>query len=127
MMMNKNQRTRMLPRFAALALSVFVVAAFAQPLRHDPFARPRLGPEAAAATSADGLPAAEPAPPWQPELRGVMQAGASSLANVAGRVVTVGESVDGWRLLRVDDGSAVFAQGRKQTILWMNNAGPNTR
>lgn len=115
-------------RLAMLALiSVLGVAANAQPLRNDPFARPRLGSEAALASSADGPPAAEPAPPWQPELRGVMQAGAASLANVGGRVVTIGESVDGWRLVRVDDGTALFVHGRRQTILSMNNAGQNKR
>lgn len=86
-------------------------------LRHDPFHRPQ--PTAAGAAGS----AASAAAPWQPELRGVMQAGDASMVNVGGSQVGLGESIDGWRLLRVEDGKAVFGQGARRTTLTMTNAG----
>lgn len=97
-------------------------------LRHDPFRRPQIGPNGVVvvrnpAEEREGAPAVIEPPPWQPELRGVMLAGADSVANVEGTLLRIGETTDGWRLLRVDDGRATFTKAGRQTTLTMNNAG----
>lgn len=112
-----------------LALAGAASSAPAQGLRHDPFVRPTARAAASAASSASAAiytgstAAVEPAP-WQPVLRGVVLAGSASMVNVDGSVVGLGESIDGWRLVRVEDGRATFVNGRRQTILSMLNQGP---
>lgn len=78
-------------------------------LRHDPFRRPG-GTQVGAIA-----PAVEVE--WRPRLRGVLLAGRSSLANVEGQMVGIGESLDGHRLLSVTDYQAVFEKdGRRITL-----------
>lgn len=101
-------------------------------LRQDPFRRPQIGPNGVVvvrnpAEEREGAPAVIEPPPWQPDLRGVMLAGADSIANVDGTILRIGEAIDGWRLLRVDDGRATFAKAGRQTTLSMNNAGQARR
>ena len=94
-----------------LALLAGEALAQAPILKHDPFARPALGsfrPEGAAVAR----PRAVAPPPEDPKrilnLHAVMMAGPSSIANVNGVMVRVGESLHGYRLLEVHDRSAVF-------------------
>ena len=88
------------------------------PLRHDPFVRPRLGP-----APADAASAAAELPRWNAELRAVMEAGKRSAVNVDGHVLTLGEHHDGHRLVRVEDGRAVFSKDGVLTTLTMSPAG----
>ena len=112
------------PRAAhACALGAALAAgAAAQPLRHDPFARPRLGP-APASGAAPGAAAPAEADPWRPVLRAVMQAGRDSVVNVDGRLVAIGETIDGYRLVKVEDARAVFSKDGRRTTLTMHDAG----
>ena len=75
-------------------------------LHIDPFEKPAelLAPPPAEPTA----PADAPPPPWMPELRAVMVAGSASMANVDGRLVAIGEEVEGHRLVEVTDRRAVF-------------------
>jgi hypothetical protein len=44
------------------------------------------------------------------ELRATLTLGRRSLANVAGKIIGIGEEIDGFRLLAVAEGSAVFVK-----------------
>lgn len=101
------------PICAALALAAPYDAALAQArvLQHDPFSRPALG---GLPNAQRGLPAAPamrgevPAPAPKLKLHAVLVAGPDSIANVDGVMVRVGDSVQGYRLVAVQDRSAVF-------------------
>ena len=89
---------------AAIATSLVVCAARAgdaPALTKDPFVRPQLIELA--------QPVAAIAPPPL-ELRAVLSAGDTSLANVGGRILRVGEEIDGYRLVAVSEGGARFAR-----------------
>ena len=76
--------------------------AHAAPALRDPFARPAA---AVAARAAD----AEPAEPARiPELRAVVLAGARAIANIDGNVVSVGDTVAGWRVGRIAERTVVL-------------------
>lgn len=85
----------------------------APPIRHDPFRRPAGG----ANTAEPGQPAAPAV--WQPTLRGVLLAGKTSLANVDGQMVALGETLDGHRLVSVSDHQAVFEKDGRRMVLDM--------
>ena len=96
----------------ALALAAAAAPAGGEPPvpGPDPFQPPpALQAKPAVRATGPGEPA--PAPP---RLRGTLAAGSGSLANLGGTVVGVGESVDGYRLLAVEEGAAVFLrEGRR--------------
>lgn len=106
-------------RFLCLTLTAWLLgvaapAAFAAPpARPDPFLRPNLAPEAAA----EAVPA--PAPAWRPALRAIVSAGERSMVKIGAVVVELGEELDGYRLVRVDEDKAVFARGRQRVALTM--------
>lgn len=121
-------------RAASLALLLCLVSGAsrggaAPGLRHDPFTRPGAtgnsvpGAVAPLLGGAPGDAVAVVEVPWQPELRGVMLAGRASVANVGGTTLGLGESIDGWRLLQIEDGKAVFGRGGRRTTLTMSNPG----
>ncbi|HUO82312.1 MAG TPA: hypothetical protein VM616_05580 [Gammaproteobacteria bacterium] len=85
-----------------LLLSAGQTGVAAEPSGRNPFARPARG----------GLPASAPQPAAAPafSLRATMAAGASSLVNIDGRIVAIGEVYAGFRLVSVGEGSAVFAR-----------------
>lgn len=78
-------------------------------LRHNPFVRP------------DAVPAAPDAGPASrsgaPLLRATLVAGARSIVDLNGKLLAIGEEVDGYRLLEVRAWEAVFEyRGRRVTI-----------
>ena len=83
-------------------------------LRHDPFRRP--APPLAPRTTDPAAPA--PAA-WQPTLRGVLLAGAGSLANVDGQMVGIGDRIEGHRLVSVSDRQAIFEKDGRRIVLDM--------
>ncbi len=89
----------------------------------DPFA-PAVAPAralAAAAAAAAAAPAAPEAPPWKPELRAIIYDRAHSLANVSGVVLAVGESVHGYRVVRINERSVVMDKGGAAVKLTLDN------
>lgn len=100
----------------------------AAPLR-DPFERPA-APRAAPAGagvgegSSDGADASAPPPAWVPELRAVMYQRGRSLVNISGSVLAVGETVHGYRLVRVAERSAVIARDGITIQLTLDNREP---
>lgn len=80
-------------------------------IHHDPFRRP--------AASAGAADPDQPAPSWQPTLRGVLLAGKASLANVDGQMVAIGETLEGHRLVSISDHRAVFEKDGRRLVLDM--------
>lgn len=105
-----------------LLLASTALPAAEAPPRRDPFAAPALPPPAPAASpryagAPPAPPGPPPAPPPVPELRAVLAAGSASLANIDGKLLALGEEVDGYRLIEVGDDSAVLARGRRRLRL----------
>ncbi|MEQ8660442.1 MAG: hypothetical protein RLW62_06460 [Gammaproteobacteria bacterium] len=92
----------------ALATSAWVGGAELA-LRVDPFARPAAAP---VAPPADTLAAAAAVlPPWRGRLMMTLRAGARSLVNVDGEVVTLGAHYRGFELVAVGERTARFQRG----------------
>lgn len=86
-------------------------------LRHDPFRRP--APPTAPQT---GDTAAPVVAAWQPTLRGVLLAGAGSVANVDGQMVGIGERIEGHRLVSVSERQAIFEKDGRRIVLDMRRS-----
>ena len=107
---------------AALAVGTPCGAAFAQTrvLQHDPFSRPALGGLPNMQGGGQAVPtrraeSATPAPKLK--LHAVLVAGSNSIANVDGVMIRVGDSVQGYRLVAVEDRSAVFEKNNTRFTL----------
>jgi hypothetical protein len=87
-------------------------------LQKDPFARPALSDlqQRSARRPAGGARAvAQPAPKLN--LQAVMAAGESSIANVDGVMVRLGDTIQGYRLVAVHDRAATFEKNNAQFTL----------
>ncbi|MBK6672799.1 MAG: hypothetical protein IPM70_01590 [Proteobacteria bacterium] len=98
-----------------------IPAGAAEPLRHDVFARPTLSALTAAPPDS---PASSPPTEWNPRLTAVMVAGRSSLATIDGRILKLGELVDGLRLLSVRDSEVVVEKDGQPYVLTMAAPSP---
>lgn len=76
-------------------------------LQNNPFKQPDLS--AVADNSTDDDAPSDPAGS-QLELRATLTLGNKSLVNVGGEIIGIGEQIDGYRLLVVDEGVAVFSK-----------------
>lgn len=114
---------------AILALPGFAAAAGdAHGLRHDPFAWPaaaRAPAPAPPAATASAAPVSEAL--WRPRLRAVIVAAGRSMALVDGSVVAIGEQLDGYRLIRVEERSATFVKNGLRVELKMDGGDAATR
>jgi hypothetical protein len=100
--------TRCLGLCLLMSPAMLLAADLATP-RHDPFARPVLGAASGAAGAADHAQ-----PVWQPRLQAVVVAGPRSSVLLDGRVLEMGEEVDGYRLIQVLPDKASFRhKGRR--------------
>jgi hypothetical protein len=79
-------------------------------LQRDPFKRPT--PVANTTANAAGVPQE-----WRPELRAVIFDRRHPLVNIDGRILGIGESIQGYRLLRVDEREAVLGKDGKHLTL----------
>jgi hypothetical protein len=77
-------------------------------LQHNPFKHPDIT-QSPAKTGASETASAE-TEQAQLELRATLTYGRHSLANVAGKIIAIGEEIEGFRLLEVDEGSALFVK-----------------
>lgn len=106
---------------AAGAAVLLMQSAFAEeadvPLQRNPFVAPKASEQPLAAFAAPRAPAAsEPEPEPEFELRAVLSAGGSSLANIDGDIVGVGQKIDGYRLVAISEHRVVL-QGRGRRIV----------
>ncbi len=86
-------------------------------LHRNPFEKPRLEQRTGSAGPPEG--AALVAPAW--ELRATLTAGRSSLADVDGVIIRLGDEIDGYRLLSVSEGSAVFDRNGSKLVLTVDD------
>ncbi|MDB5962889.1 MAG: hypothetical protein JWP59_4183, partial [Massilia sp.] len=77
-------------------------------------------PQAAAGVDSAAAPAP---PPWRPELRAVMYdpAPGHSLVNISGAVLAPGESVRGYRVVKINERSVVVARDGARLTLTLDN------
>lgn len=116
-------------RLLASASTISVtVCAFAAPSavgfipKRDPFARPaNAATQPAAQTAPPIAPAAAPSvSEWRPALRGVMLGAGAPLVDIDSRILTVGDSIDGYRLTAVREREAVFMRDGRKIILHLD-------
>jgi hypothetical protein len=108
-------------------VAVGPVRAAELPLRNDPFIPPAATRPPPPPMPATVPVAATPEPVWQPKLRATVVAGSRSLVSLDGKVVALGEEVDGHRLVRVDEQRATFAKNGVQIELKMDGGSAVTR
>lgn len=87
-------------------------------VRHDPFQRPVI-PQTSVAESKVSKPSAQQA--WTPKLTATLRAGRNSMANVNGKIIKLSETIDGYRLIEVDERSAVFVKNKQRTHLTIDD------
>lgn len=80
-------------------------------LLHNPFVHPPLSAVATTATIADRIGR------QRPDLRATLVAGKDSMVNVGGKLLSIGDEVDGYRLISVSEGRAVFERNTEQIIV----------
>lgn len=100
-------------RALALALALAAFGAAAAPLR-DPFARPAIVPPAPATAGVDAP--AEAAPPPL-ELRAIMYDPGHSMANVSGRILSVGDTYGPYKVARIDERSVTLLRDKVKSVL----------
>jgi hypothetical protein len=77
--------------------------------QHDVFERPK--PRSLKPQDAETVKSMKPAPApveWKPELRAIISGGGNAWVNVEGRILQVGQDMDGFRLVEVQERRAVF-------------------
>ncbi len=88
-------------------------------LKNNPFDQPNLIVDSAA--KAEGQVTAK----WSGLLQATLVSGADSLANVDGNLIAIGEDYNGYRLLRVGEGTATFGKAGVQITVVVGNDGAN--
>lgn len=112
---------RILAMFLA-ALALFPVLANAQqPRWRDPFAR-RAAASSAVADPAEGDGAVREQA-REPELRAIIYDRSKSLVNIDGRVLALGDSIDGFKLVQVAERSVMLAKAGKRITLTLTKDG----
>lgn len=102
----------------ALMAGLFPAAATAEPLLHDPFARPfQIGSTLSAHANT----------PRHPKLIAVIVDGEKSLVNLNGTIIGIGEEKNGYRLISVGDRKAVFEKRKKRVVLEMSSLKPGNK
>ena len=93
------------------ATALMAGSAAAQKLLRDPFNHPK--PTVLARPDTPVVVSEE----WKPELRAVMFDKGRSLIDVGGKILALGESVGGYRLIKVEERSAVLSKNGVQITL----------
>lgn len=86
-------------------------------LRMDPFARPDLAVKPATGKAKLDRDSGSN---WNPVLLSTLRADDSSMVNVAGSILMLGEELDGYKLIDVRERSAVFEKAGNRYILKMD-------
>ncbi|MGF1613424.1 MAG: hypothetical protein ACFCVA_05800 [Gammaproteobacteria bacterium] len=83
-------------------------------LRFDPFQSLRFGLPARPTADRD---AADAAPAWSPRLRATLISDRQSLVNVDGELLAVGDAIQGYTLVRIEERQAVLERGGERRVL----------
>ena len=102
------------------ALAAAASTALAGPLTHDLFKRPPL--ESLKPAQAESVKTVTPAPPpeWKPELRAIIAGNGTALVNVEGRIVQMGQEIDGYKLVEVQERRVTFVRDKVRYTLVLN-------
>jgi hypothetical protein len=102
-----------------LAFALAFVASQASALQHDLFARPAL--EVLKPATPTSVKSVTPSPPpdWKPELRAIIAGDGSAIVNVEGRIVQMGQDIEGYRLVEVKERQATFARDKVRYTLFL--------
>jgi hypothetical protein len=86
---------------------------------HDPFQKPAIPqaniaePEASKASTQNT---------WVPLLKATLRAGRNSMANVNGKIIKLGETFNGYKLITVEGRSAVFIKNKQRIKLTIDES-----
>lgn len=95
------------PVLLLLALGMASAAGAEEPLRVNPFVPPPAAAAGAAAQAeGNGM-----------ELRGIVLAGRDSFADIGGRIVGVGQDIDGYRVVVVEEHKVLLERNGSQRVL----------
>ena len=94
--------------------SAVLVAEPLPDLHHNPFKRPAL---IGVGNPNNKMESAEKPTGKELDLRAVVADGRASMVNVNGQFVRIGEQVEGYRLISVQEGSAVFERQAQQVTV----------
>jgi hypothetical protein len=111
-------RVILLLALGQIALSGAALPAHAAGPQHDVFERPK--PRTLKQQDAETVKTLKPAPApieWKPELRALISGGETAWVNVEGRILQVGQDIDGFRLVEVQERSAVFVKDNARYTL----------
>nr|WP_179210281.1 hypothetical protein [Crenothrix polyspora] len=78
---------------------------------HDPFQRPAISQKSMAVPETAKTPVQPPV--WIPQLKATLLAGRNSMANVNGKVIKLGETINGYKLIKVGERSAIFVKNKQ--------------
>jgi hypothetical protein len=98
----------------ALLMLGLGAGAVAAPVLRDPFARPPPSPLPAGSTPAGTAAAVEATP----QLRAIMyEAAGTSLVNISGRIMAVGERFGHYQLVKIQERSVMLSKGGVKRVL----------
>ena len=84
---------------------------------HDPFHKPNvIAPAPVAGQAANDNDDIEPI--WKPKLSMTLRAGRQSSANIGGKIVKIGEKIDGYKLIEVQERSVTLV--KKGQVIHLN-------
>ena len=98
-----------MPRAAWLVAAAVAAHASADEAGPNPFARPVASHDEPRTFATAASPAFV--------LRATMKAGDASMVNIDGAILRIGEEIDGYRLVAVGEGTAVFTRGEIPYVL----------
>jgi len=86
----------------------------ASKVQHDPFQKPALQQISDVGDEASKLTEEKP---WTPKLTATLRAGRNSMANVNGKIIKLGETFNGYKLVKVEGMSAFFIKNKRHIKL----------
>lgn len=109
----------MKPYLIFLILSIFTVSIASKELdkpRFDPFAKPsKLPPSLSKTDNSESLFSNKK------KLTATLRAGKNSMVSIEGKIVLLGEKINGYKLIEVNDQSAVFVNNDQRVLLSLDN------
>ncbi|MEQ1531411.1 MAG: hypothetical protein ABL925_19005 [Methylococcales bacterium] len=95
-------------------------------VQHDPFKKPAILSSSPAAQSISTSDKERESALSGLNLTATLRAGKNSMIILEGKTLKLGDMYEGFRLLRIDERSALFSKGKKQFILKLDTAGVAT-
>lgn len=109
------------PFWLCAAVASYAAPGHAAGLQHDLFARPALEAlKPGQSQSVKTVTPAIPPPEWKPELRAIIAGAGTAIVNVEGRIVQMGQEMDGYRLVEVQERRAIFVKDKVRYTLLLN-------